>query len=170
MNESNLSYFSIRKNSNSISLNLVGFWSYPIFINSVNGKTLWMYLISKTEVDTRAKKTLIFRPFASLITYPNSTEAINYQNFAHSHDPFPKVDWKKPIGIFPQDNISEFTVSNFKLYEKNLIKFSVQSTVEYENSRIILKEFKDLYLQLSNPCLKKFIECLSPGFYKQIYH
>jgi hypothetical protein len=168
-NDNSNNFFKIRNKFENLNFDLKGYWSYPIFIKSDKKNTLWMYYISRFESIFNSKDTLIFKPHALLITLPNTTQVVQYQNFKLGLDPFPKIDWGKPIGKFPYNTIGNLTVKEFELKEKELIDLCIQNVDFYNNFENVDEKMKFLYRFLCNPLYENFIKCHSPKFHKIVW-
>ena len=159
---------SIRSNKKNILFDIKGLWSYPIFVRSGHKEILWLYFVSKMVTDAKLKTTYVFRPFASILTVPNTNQVIQYQNYKLGQDPFPKVSWEKPLSKFPHVSIENLTIKEFEKKERTLSSFYTEDTQLFEEKKEISGELKKLYLELCSPHFFDFIKCLSPEFHSLI--
>ncbi len=160
-------FFSVRANPKNVFVDTVGLWSYPVFVRSGADRTLWMYLVSRTAA-FKGVGTLVFRPQAALVTFPDSDRAVKYENFRFGKDPF-SVAWDKPLGKFPHGAVRDLTVEEFERRERELIGLSVRETTAFKGRGNLSPSFRELYAQMNSPVFKEFIRCLAPEFHSLVW-
>ena len=162
------SFFSIRANSKNLFLDMIGLWSYPIFVRSGRGITQWMYLVSKT-LSRNKSGIFIFRPHAALITFPDSDKVVKYENFRHGKNPF-RFPWDKSIGKFPHGSIKDLPVEEFEKKERELVRLAAEETIIFDEKGELSEAFKLLYTEMTNPVFTEFIRYLAPEFHSLVWN
>jgi hypothetical protein len=159
---------SIRSNKKNILFDIKGLWSYPIFVRSGTKEVLWLFFVSKMVTDAKLKATYVFRPFASILTVPNTNQVIQYQNYELGQDPFPEVTWKIPLSKFPHVTIENLTIKEFEEKERLLSSLYIKDTCMFKEKNEISGELIKLYIELCSPHFLDFIKCLAPEFHSLI--
>jgi hypothetical protein len=161
-------FFRIRGNSNEISFNVTGYWSYPALVSSKDNKLLWLSLILQGVPLPEKHRTALFRPFAVVLTKAGTDKLVRYEDFRNGHDPFPTLSWKEPVAMFPHQSIQRLTYQSLRKAEAELMALYKEAEPMFLENAILPDGFKAKYLSLIHPIVLRYLQHLAPRFFKAL--
>lgn len=161
-------FLELRSNFHSLELDTAGYWSYPALVAGI--KSLhWLCLILPTVRMLEKKRTALFRPKALVELRANSNSVVRYVSFRSSNDPFPSVQWDKPIGMFPHKDLWGMTYPQLQEAENQLLNSYAEAEEVFSNDQSLPVVFAENYLKLLNPVYLPFLKPLAPEFFKALH-
>ena len=109
----------LRRNVAGWKLDAAGFWAYPALSVDERGRLLWLFIVLMAVPLPQKKRTALFRPKAIVVTRAGTPDVVRYENLRSGHDPFPTLDWAKPMAMFPHKSVEAFPTRNSNLKKRS---------------------------------------------------
>jgi len=110
------------------------------------------------------KRTALFRPKALIEFGANSASVVRYVNFRFGNDPFPSVQWDKPVAMFPHKDLWGMTYPQLNDAENQLLNAYEEAGKVFMAKKSLPDDFAESYLKLLNPIFLPFLKPLAPDF------
>lgn len=156
-------FFKMRRASRFAAFDTAGYWSYPAFLPDSHGKIFWLHLILPA-VKSRSGSHALFKPKALVVTLPNSSVVVRYENFRVGRDPNPALPWDKPLALLPHRAIADLPKTEWAKRERALLHECENSGATFLHAGKLPDLFKHEYLTLQNPVVLPWLRQLCPAF------
>ena len=161
-------FIRLRRSSSNAILDTAGYWSYPALTRQPAGNVLWLLVVLGAIPLPAKKVTALFRPKTVVLTKADTTVVVRYENLRLGHDPFPTLQWEKPVAMFAHQAIRTLTRQRFAELEAELLAFYPDVAKKFIAGADIPERFRDLYMQLQHPIFLSYVKCLAPEFFKAV--
>jgi hypothetical protein len=161
-------FIRLRRSSRNALVDTSGYWSYPALTKPETGDLLWLFVILGLIPLPEKKVTALFRPKAVVLTKADTAVVVRYDNLRLGHDPFPTLQWEKPVAMFPHQSIRALTRQRFAELEAELLASYPAATEKFISGAEIPERFRELYMQLQHPIFLGYVKCLAPEFFKAV--
>lgn len=157
-------FFKIRRASRFTTFDTSGYWSYPAFLVDRGGKISWLYLVAPTASSRSVKGHAIFKPKALVVTLPNSSVVVRYENFRTGRDPTPTLSWDKPLALLPHQSVAHLPKLELAKRERLLLRECVEAGDKFLRMGKLPEPFRHEYLMLQHPFFLPWLRQLCPAF------
>ena len=157
-------FFKLRRASRFATFDTAGYWSYPAFLADSKGNLFWLHLVLPAVRSRTGSAHALFKPKALVVTLPNSTVVVRYENFRVGRDPNPVVPWDKPLAILPHQAVAELPRAEWAERERGLLRDCENAGSVFLRTGKLPKVFKREYLILQHPVLIPWLRKLCPAF------